>query len=232
MSQAGSAPKQIMTALYQQNPSTYVAATDIRNVRKLQRAKYLGSRSPVEALLDDLSTAEWVFDVKKDSDNRIQYLFFAHQKQVEYLRVNPDVILMDCTYRTNKYKFPLFHLLGCNSLGKFFSAGFCFLRTETQEDYHWALSTFFNLTGIPPPHVFISDQEDALKNAALAVLPSVPQLLCIWHINMNVLTKAQQIWRDSGVTIREEKDKLQELRSKFMNRFKQVRTFSLDLRRN
>jgi hypothetical protein len=60
-------------------------------------------RTPIEALLDELSTSsEWIFDVKKDSENRVQCLFFAHSKQVELLRANPDVLMMDCTYRTNK----------------------------------------------------------------------------------------------------------------------------------
>ena len=85
----------------------------------------------MEALLDDLSTADWVFAVKKDSNNRVQNLFFAHQKQVELLLANPDVLLMDCTYRTNKYKLPLLHILGCTNLQTFFSAGFCFLSNET-----------------------------------------------------------------------------------------------------
>jgi hypothetical protein len=52
----------------------------------------------MEALLDDLSTADWIFAVKKDNNNYVQNLFFAHQKKVELLLANPDVLLMDCIY--------------------------------------------------------------------------------------------------------------------------------------
>ena len=130
---------------------------------------------------------------------------------------------MDCTYRTNKYRLPLLHILGCTNLGTFFSAGFCFLRNETQLDYHWAVSTFLAKIGALRPHVFISDQEDALKSAVRELLPTVPQLLCIWHINKNVQTKAQQIWRDADGVTREEKQEIKEKRSQFMTRWNQVR---------
>jgi hypothetical protein len=182
----------------------------------------LNGRSSIETLLDDLSTPEWVFAVRKDADNRVQSLFFAHKKQIELLLANPDVLLMDCTYRTNKYRLPLLHILGCTNLQTFFSAGFCFLRNETQVDYHWALSNFLLKTGAPQPRVFISDQEEALKSAAYILFPLVPQLLCVWHINKNVQTKAQQTWRDTNGATKEEKQEIAETRAQFMKRWTQV----------
>ena len=101
------------------------------------RADYLNGRSSIEALLDELSTSpDWIFDVKLDTENHVQCLFFAHKKQVELLRANPDILMMDCTYRINKYRMPLLHILGYTSLQTFFSAGFYFLRQETELDYY------------------------------------------------------------------------------------------------
>lgn len=68
------------------------------------------------------------------------------------------------------------------------------------------------------PQVFISDQEEALKAAARVLLPDVPQLLCVWHINKNVQTKAQQVWRDADGTTKEEKKQITEQRLTFMKR--------------
>jgi len=136
MTHAGVRPIQIMAALQKEDPDTLVSATDIHSERKAIREKHLNGRSPIETLLDDLSTPEWVFTVKKDADNHVHNLFFAHQKQIELLLANPDVLLMDCTYQTNKYKLPLLHILSCTNLQTFFSAGFCFLHNKTQEDYH------------------------------------------------------------------------------------------------
>ena len=196
---------QILAAIQREDQDTLISATDIRSERKAIREKHLNGRSPVETLLDDLSTADWIFAVKKDDNNRIQNLFFTHQKQVELLLANPDVLLMDCTYRTNKYKLPLLHILGCTNLQTFFSAGFCFLSNETYTDYYWAIANFLRKTGVQQPRVFISDQEEALKTSARSLLPGVPQLLCVWHINKNVQTKAQQTWRDADSAIKEAK---------------------------
>lgn len=98
MTHAGARPMQILAAIQSEDQNTLVSATDIRGDRKAIREKQLDGRSPMEALLDGLSTADWVFAVKKDDNNRVQNLFFAHQKQVELLLANPDVLLMDCTY--------------------------------------------------------------------------------------------------------------------------------------
>ena len=103
LTQAGTAPKQILTSIQQENPETFIGARDIWNKRIAIRTSYLAERTPIEALLDKLSSEEWAFDVKRDQENHIQYLFFAHKKQIELLLKNPDVILLDCTYRTNKY---------------------------------------------------------------------------------------------------------------------------------
>jgi hypothetical protein len=44
-----------------------------------------------------------------------------------------------------------------------------------------------------------------------------------WHINKNVQTKAQQIWRDADGTTKEEKQRIAEQRASFMKRWTQVR---------
>jgi hypothetical protein len=163
MTHAGARPMQILAAIQREDQSTVVSATDVRSERKAIREKHLNGRSPIETLLDDLYTADWVFAVKKDAEDHVQSLFYAHQKQIELLLANPDVLLMDCTYRTNKKRLPLLHTLGCTNLQTFFSAGFCFLSNEIQAGYHWAIANFLLKTGTSRPRVFISDQEDALK---------------------------------------------------------------------
>ena len=222
MTQAGARPMQILAAIQSEDQGTLISATDIRSERKAIKERHLGGRRPMEALLDDLSTVDWVFALKKDSNNRIQNLFFAHQKQVELLLANPDVLLMDCTYRTNRYRLPLLHILGCTNLQTFFSAGFCFLSNETYADYHWVIASFLLKTGVQRPRVFISDQEEALKASARALLPGVPQLLCVWHINKNVQAKAQQTWRDADGVTKEEKQKIADQRALFMKPWAQV----------
>src|ERR1051326_3709408 len=223
MTRAGSRPKQIFAAITKENPDTLVTPRDVRTDKKTLRNIQLNGRTPTETLLDDLkSSPDWLFDFKLDSQNRLQNLFFAHQKSIEIYRANFDVLIMDCTYRTNRYNLPLLHIIGSTNMSTYFTIGFCFIRVEEQLDYFWALSAFKNKTQAPTPRIFVSDDEDALKNAARDLWPSVTQLLCVWHVNKNVLTKAQETWRTANGNSKEEKEAIIQRREDFMLRWREV----------
>jgi MULE transposase domain len=91
---------------------------------------------------------------------------------------------------------PLLHFVGTTAIGRYFSIAFCFLNGEKEDDYEWAINQFGNevlptiegsLTG---PEVIITDNDTALKTVLKYAFPETPQLLCLWHINKNVLTHA------------------------------------------
>jgi hypothetical protein len=224
MRKAGIRPKQMLSSIEEQYTGSHITISDIYTEINTLKARSLSGRTPIEVLFDRLSepSSGFVYDFQIDSENHVQNLFFAHDKQVRLLLANPDIILMDCTYRTNKFKIPLLHVVGCTSMQTFFSAGFCFLRNETRQNYYWAISAFFRKTGLRQPNVYISDQEDSLKSAFGELFPGVPQLLCIWHINKNVQTRAQQTWRDADGKTLEEKQAIIEKRSHFMSRWNQL----------
>jgi hypothetical protein len=223
MTRAGSRPKQIFAAITQQNPETLVTPRDVRTDRQMLRNTQLNGRTPIETLLDDLkSSPDWIYDFKLDSQNRVQNLFFAHRKSIEIYRANFDVLIVDCTYRTNRHNLPLVHIIGSTNMNTYFTIGFCFIRVEEQLDYFWALSTFKNKTQAPTPRIFVSDDEDALKNAARNLWPSVIQLLCVWHVNKNVLTKAQETWRTANGKSKDEKEAITKHREDFMMRWREV----------
>ena len=66
---------------------------------------------------------------------RVKHLFFTLGYSITLMQSFPDVMLMDCTYKTNKFKLPLLHILGVTPIETNFSAGFCFLPGETEKDY-------------------------------------------------------------------------------------------------
>ena len=57
-------------------------------------------------------------------------LFFAHFKGIELAQAFPEVLLIDCTYRTNMYNMPLLHFTGVTPTGENFSIGFTLLSAE------------------------------------------------------------------------------------------------------
>ena len=42
-----------------------------------------------------------------EDTNRVEALVFAHPRIAEIYKEKPDIVLMDCTYKTNKFGLPL-----------------------------------------------------------------------------------------------------------------------------
>lgn len=197
LTKVGLDPKHIHASILQRDPQTTITQMDVYNQRYYNRREYLQGRTPLEALVDELkSNDEWV--VKwKEIDGRLQSLFFASQNQVELMRSYPDLVLIDATYKSNRYKMPLVHFGGVTPINSFFSAAFCFMPGEDEEEYMWCVEQFKNLVcyDLKPPEAFITDNDKALRNALSRVFEGIPRLLCIWHIQQNVLNRVKKTWR-------------------------------------
>jgi hypothetical protein len=124
-------------------------------------------------------------------------VLFAHPDSLAYLRAYPEVLLLDCTYKTNKYGMPLLDMIGVDATGRSFCIAFAFLSGETEEDYVWALErlkTLYEQCGGVFPSVILTDRCLAVMNAASVLFPSTTSL-CIWHANKAVLARCQPIFQ-------------------------------------
>ncbi|CAL2270865.1 unnamed protein product [Prunus armeniaca] len=103
---------------------------------------------------------------------------------------------MDCTYKTNKYKMPLLDIIGVSSFNTSFYSCFVFMQKE-EKDYVWALEMFNKILGVHnQPLVIISDRELALMKTIHIVFPSACNLLCMWHIEKNILANCKPHFRE------------------------------------
>jgi hypothetical protein len=62
-------------------------------------------------------------------------LFVTDARSVEYLNKHPNILLLDCTYKTNKFDIPLLNILGVDHHGNSFTIALCFLDQEITENY-------------------------------------------------------------------------------------------------
>jgi hypothetical protein len=62
-------------------------------------------------------------------------LFIADARLVEYLNKHPDVLLLDCTYKTNKFNMLLLNILGVDYHSNLFTITLCFLNQEITKNY-------------------------------------------------------------------------------------------------
>ncbi|XP_038702568.1 uncharacterized protein LOC119999120 [Tripterygium wilfordii] len=125
----------------------------------------------------------------------VKDLFWCSSTSIQLARAFPFVFMLDCTYKTNKYRLPLLQIVGVTSTNKTFSVAFCYMNVEKEENYVWALGYFRDLFDGVLADVFICDRDIALMNAVKVVFPAAKNMLCRVHISRNVLSNCVSLFR-------------------------------------
>lgn len=188
---AGVQPSQIINGLYLANQDLEIKPQDIYNAKQKMKRERLGCLTPIQALLDGMEQGtDWSYNYATDEQNRITHLFCIHQESRRLLARYPMVLVMDCTYKTNKFKMPLLNIVGITGRNTTFFVCFAFLSSEKADDYNWALRQLQVVyDSLSPPHfptVVATDAEVGLMNAVSNVFPDTQRILCQWHVNKNI----------------------------------------------
>ena len=91
------------------------------------------------------------------------------------------------------YGMPLLNIVGVTPLDRPYIAGLVFMPDETTESYCWALQQFNKLLKNAPSSI-VTDRELGLMAALNVVFPTSRHLLCIWHIQKNVLANTKKLF--------------------------------------
>ncbi|KAJ6126037.1 hypothetical protein N7471_010664 [Penicillium samsonianum] len=204
----GHTTRQILTEIRETDPESVLIPQDIYNARKKLSQLFLAGRTPLQALLIELpKDGGWIFKYELDDQSHVSALFCMHKSSIAMLRKNPWVISMDCTYKTNRYGLPLLDIVGFAATGSTFHLAFAFMRDEKDDSYEVMLTCLaeaYESLALAPPSTILTDKEEALIKAIEVVFPSTKHMLCIWHINMNILKKARPILADQVAQARRE----------------------------
>ena len=191
-SNSGLAPKEIQT-LVRQNGSLATRQDVYNRIAEVRRDACEG-KSPIHAFANQLEEEGFWSRIQFAPDGHVTAVFFAHPESLVYLQAYPEVLLIDCTYKTNKHGMPLLDMIGVDAAQRSFCIAFAFLSGETEKDYTWALErlkTLYEQHGGIYPSVILTDRCLAAINAAAAIFPSTSTLICIWHANKAVLARCQ-----------------------------------------
>jgi hypothetical protein len=110
--------------------------------------------------------------------------------------------------------------MAVTAVGRTTSIALCFLPAENETTYRKAIHAFKDLVmGDIKIEVFLTDDEIALKTALSAIFPGIPQLLCLWHVNQNLKTKAQKLWKTSDEANKANEKKRQDVMDDFTKVF-------------
>ncbi|XP_021828352.1 protein FAR1-RELATED SEQUENCE 5-like, partial [Prunus avium] len=187
-------PKDILYTIKRRDGKNVTTMKTIYNARHKSRVVEKASRSEMQLLLCRLSDHKYINWHRTDDTNCVSDLFWAHPDSVNLLHAFPHVLVMDCTYKTNRFRYPLLQIVGVTSTKLTFSAAFAYISSEKEDNYMWALNRLKSIMNTNClPSVIVTDREMALMNAIRNMFPSVRHLLCRWHINRCVMKACKGI---------------------------------------
>ncbi|XP_022027110.1 protein FAR-RED ELONGATED HYPOCOTYL 3-like [Helianthus annuus] len=195
-------PRDILSTLKKQMKKNVSILKTIYNAHYKFRKTEQASRTPMQNLMNTLQSKGYVFYYRvHDITNELEELFFVHPTSLTIWQAFPNVVLMDATYKTNKYNLPFFEIVGVTSTNKTFSIAFAFINKEKANNYIWALTRLqLTINDSFCPRVIVTDRDLALMKACAEVFPQSNHLLCRWHIQNDIIKhcrpriRSQQTW--------------------------------------
>ncbi|XP_028119767.1 protein FAR1-RELATED SEQUENCE 5-like [Camellia sinensis] len=196
MSKSMVRPKEILVTLKQRDALNVSTLKTIYNVRHRNRVVQRAGRSQMQHLLGELAKYNYIERHRsEESTMTMTDLFWAHPTSLDLFRSFSRILIMDYTYKTNRYRLHLLEIVGVTSTEMTFSVAFAYLQYERVDNYAWVLATLRDgIDGFVVPTIIVTDRELALMNAIQKIFPSGRHLLCRRHISKNVLTKCKKMF--------------------------------------
>ncbi|CAL1381183.1 unnamed protein product [Linum trigynum] len=94
------------------------------------RLERLGGIKPMRWTLIEAQHLGYFVECEYDDERHANRLFFCHPELIRMLSAWYFVILIDSTYKTNKYKQPLVQLIGVTPVKKNFNIGLRWSQTK------------------------------------------------------------------------------------------------------
>lgn len=207
MTKAGVKPKNALSILKERDPSNASTLQNLYNVRKKMRVEEKVEKTHLQQLMLLIDQHGYIQHNRRDSETDVvKNLFWAHPDSIRMAKCFPYVFIMDSTYKSNKYKWPLFEIVGVSSTMMTFSVCYCLMEHETEVAYSWCLERFQELLNGVSPKLFVTGKEPALVNSLDNLFPEANKILCRWHVSMGVKAKGRSDLQDE-----EQRKKLEEM---------------------
>lgn len=102
--------------------------------------------------------------------NNSQQLFrtlFLSQTMLLYSKYFLDLVIIDATYKRNRFNLPLINVIGINNLGRNIMLAFGLVSNETTSSYEWFFSHLKKAWGNYKPKNFIIDGCEEMRKGKL-----------------------------------------------------------------
>ncbi|CAH9094908.1 unnamed protein product [Cuscuta europaea] len=193
LSEAGCKPKPILQSLKMANSDNVTSRKQVYNVRCKLKKEWKDGRTVMQQLLHLISKYDYFEAIRLvPGSEDLHDMIFAHRDSLQLLHLFPYVLIMDTTYKTNRYKMPFLEIVGFTCTLKTFSVAFAWMGAESAKHYMWVLN---ELKVICPrsPLAIVTDRELGLIKALSEVFPESKHLLCMVHVKRNIEDKALKL---------------------------------------
>ncbi|KAI5675584.1 hypothetical protein M9H77_06534 [Catharanthus roseus] len=139
-------PHNILLFFQEQNVGCAVSAQKIYNiVVKINKNRIQGRNTVEEVLCLSAIRDYTVFYRNREDNNMLSDIVVAHPTSIEMLRTWQCVLIMDTTYKRNKYNILLLEVVGMTPTGKNFTVASAFMRNEQAMTCRWVLQQIKHL---------------------------------------------------------------------------------------
>uniref|UniRef100_A0AA85IZV8 ZSWIM1/3 RNaseH-like domain-containing protein n=1 Tax=Trichobilharzia regenti TaxID=157069 RepID=A0AA85IZV8_TRIRE len=154
------------------------------NKRKSYQNKWC-SRIEIGCLEELLHRLRQTGTVKVLQDNAgfVSKIIFARNDMIDVYHKFPEVVGIDCTYKTNKMGWPLYQFVVTDGFGRGRTVLFALTRRETFADIKEILQTFKRfMVDTSKTLTFTVDCATAQMKALKEEFPSCNIVLCLFHV--------------------------------------------------
>ncbi|CAM0906862.1 unnamed protein product [Alopecurus aequalis] len=122
-----------------------------------------------------------------DAGGRLKRLYWADaDARLSSIDHSDDVVVVDTTFRTNKYGVPFVPFVGLNRHRRPVVLGCGVVTDQSSDSLVWLLRAYMLSTGQESPKSVITDGSDAVVHAVKAVLPQSNHRICSWQVEQGI----------------------------------------------
>lgn len=109
-------PRTILLTLIDHKKESCTTIKQVYNVRQQYRRSERGPRTEIQHLMQLMVRDQYVYYYRKvDDSDVVRDILWTHPDAIALLKTFHIVLLIDSTYKTNKYRLPLFEIVGITS---------------------------------------------------------------------------------------------------------------------
>ena len=112
---------------------------------------------------EDAQNNEGYFSYEVNGTNEFDKCIYLSKTMILYSKYFLDIILIDSTYRRNRFNLILVNVLGVNNYGKNILLAFGLLSSETKENYDWFFSQLKKAWKDKSPINCITDEDESIQ---------------------------------------------------------------------